>query len=139
MRQCLHEIHRRTRGPGLFELTAELRSLVWEAGLAAGLMTVYLPHSSASLLIQENADPDVRADIETFFSELAPHAPGRYRHDTEGPDDMPAHLRAALTQSSLGIPIVDGRPALGRWQGVYLFEHREAPQTRTILVHLIGA
>lgn len=103
-----------------------------------GLLTVFCRHTSASLLIQENADPSVRRDLERYFETVAPEDPNRYEHDTEGPDDMPAHLRAALTQVQLTIPLENGRLALGSWQGIYVFEHRRQPHTRDIVLHLIG-
>ena len=124
--------------PGLHELTGEVAAWLGRQDIAEGLLTLYLPHSSASLLIQENADPDVRHDLEAFFAQLAPEAVGRYRHSTEGPDDMPAHIRAALTQTQLAIPVAAGRLALGTWQGIYLFEHRRAPHRRRLLLHLLG-
>ncbi len=107
--------------------------------MATGLLTVFIRHTSASLLIQENADPDVQTDLETFLERLAPEDPARYRHTTEGPDDMPAHIRAALTQTHLSIPVADSRMLLGTWQGIYLFEHRRAPQMREVVLHLAGA
>jgi secondary thiamine-phosphate synthase enzyme len=100
---------------------------------------VYCRHTSASLLIQENADPDVRTDLEAFFARIAPEEPGRYVHDSEGPDDMPAHIRSALTQVSLSIPLLAGRLSLGTWQGLYLFEHRRHPHRREVVLHLMGA
>lgn len=106
--------------------------------MATGLLTVFIRHTSASLLIQENADPDVQTDLETFLERLAPEDPARYRHTTEGPDDMPAHIRAALTQTHLSIPVTDSRMLLGAWQGIYLFEHRRAPQMREVVLHLAG-
>lgn len=106
--------------------------------MATGLLTIFCQHTSASLLIQENAPPEVRRDLEAYFSRIAPEHPSIYAHDDEGPDDMPAHLRAALTQTQLSIPLVGGRLALGQWQGIYLFEHRRAPYRRTIVLHLIG-
>jgi secondary thiamine-phosphate synthase enzyme len=106
-------------------------------GLKTGLLTLFLPHTSASLLIQENADPDVLADVLDFFARVAPED-AAYRHRTEGPDDMPAHIRAALTQTQLSIPLLEGRLALGTWQGVYVFEHRRAPHRRRLCLHLIG-
>src|SRR5262249_3778408 len=105
--------------------------------ITSGLLTVYLPHTSASLLIQENADPDVLRDLEDAFARLAPKG-AAYRHDTEGEDDMPAHIRAALTQTSLSIPVEDGAPVLGVWQAIYLFEHRDAPHRRELVLHAIG-
>ena len=109
-----------------------------EQKIGSGLLTVFCPHTSASLVIQENADPNVRADMESFFETIAPEAPGRYRHGAEGADDMPAHLRAALTQAQLAIPVEAGRLTLGTWQGIYLFEHRRAPHRRAVVLHLIG-
>ncbi|MFN3521639.1 MAG: secondary thiamine-phosphate synthase enzyme YjbQ [Phenylobacterium sp.] len=138
MRQALHTLDVATSGRGLVELTAPVRRWTDGQGIAAGLLTLFCRHTSASLLVQENADPDVRADLERFFAELAPEGPGRYLHDAEGPDDMPAHIRAALTQTQLSIPLAEGRLALGSWQGVYLFEHRRAPHRRQVVLHLIG-
>jgi secondary thiamine-phosphate synthase enzyme len=126
-----------TRGPGFTDITAEIRRFVAQAKIASGLLTVFVPHTSCSLLIQENADPDVLRDLADAFATFAPRdAP--YRHDTEGPDDMPAHIRSALTAVSLSIPILAGAPALGVWQAVYLFEHRDAPHTRNVTLHVIG-
>jgi secondary thiamine-phosphate synthase enzyme len=105
--------------------------------IAVGLLTVWCRHTSASLLVQEKADPDVRTDLEAFFNRLVPEKAG-YRHEDEGPDDMPAHIKAALTQTQLTVPVDDGRPLLGTWQGIYLFEHRAAPHRREIVLHLIG-
>ena len=138
MKQALHTLVIETRGPGLLEFTRPVRNWVAEQGIATGLLTLWCRHTSASLLVQENASPDVRADLLDFFATLAPHARGRYRHDDEGPDDMPAHLRTALTQSGLSIPVQDGAPVLGTWQGIYLFEHRDAPHRRQVALHLIG-
>ena len=107
--------------------------------IAAGLLTLWCRHTSASLLVQENASPDVRADLEDFFRRLVPDGGGgRYRHDYEGPDDMPAHIRAALTQTQLSIPVAEGRPVLGTWQGIYLWEHRTRPHRRELVLHLVG-
>ena len=127
-----------TRGRGLAEITDDVLNWLRPHGLQAGLLTLFCRHTSAGLLIQENAAPDVRADLETFFERLAPEDPIRYRHADEGPDDMPAHIRTALCGVQLAIPIVDGRLALGTWQGIYLFEHRRSPHRREIAVHLIG-
>ncbi|HEV7694603.1 MAG TPA: secondary thiamine-phosphate synthase enzyme YjbQ [Hyphomonadaceae bacterium] len=131
-----------TRGPGLFDITGSARSLVKRAGIAEGLLTLFVQHTSCSIVIQENADPDVRRDLQEFFDRLAPHIgkPGTewIRHRTEGPDDMPAHLKAALLPTSLSIPVVKGELALGTWQGVYLFEHRDETQTRRVVAHLSG-
>jgi len=128
-----------TPGRGLIEVTRQIAG--WTAGerVQTGLLTIFCRHTSASLLIQENAAPEVRTDIEAFFATIAPEDPDRYAHDDEGPDDMPAHLRTALTQVQLSIPIVAGRLALGTWQGIYLFEHRRRPHRREIALHLIGA
>jgi len=139
MRQALHRLAVETSGPGLTEITARVRDWVSEQGIATGLLTLFCRHSSASLLIQENADPDVQADLVDFFSTLAPEDKRRYRHGAEGADDMPAHLRAALTPTHLAIPVEHGTLLLGTWQGVYLFEHRRAPHRREIALHLIGA
>jgi secondary thiamine-phosphate synthase enzyme len=138
MRQALHHLHVATHGRGLVEITAEVARWVAGQRIEIGLLTLFCRHTSASLLIQENADPDVRTDLEAFFERIAPEAPGRYVHDTEGPDDMPAHLRAALTQVQLTIPVEAGRPLLGTWQGIYLFEHRRAPHRREVVLHLLG-
>jgi secondary thiamine-phosphate synthase enzyme len=127
-------------GPGLFDITGSARSLVKRAGIAEGLLTLFVQHTSCSIVIQENADPDVRRDLTDFISRLAPRIgkPGTewIRHRTEGPDDMPAHIKAALLPTSLSIPVVKGELALGTWQGVYLFEHRDEPQTRRVIAHL---
>jgi secondary thiamine-phosphate synthase enzyme len=139
MKQALHGIRIGTRGPGLHDVTRDVRAFVRKQTIATGLLTCFVRHTSASLLIQENADPDVLADLEAFLRRIVSRDPGLYRHSTEGPDDMPAHIRAALTATSLGIPAADGMPVLGTWQAVYLFEHRDAPQTREIVLHLIGA
>jgi secondary thiamine-phosphate synthase enzyme len=138
MRQAIHALNIATRGRGLIEITAAVRDWIGKQRITTGLLTLFCRHTSASLVIQENADPDVRADLETFFETIAPENPQRYRHDTEGPDDMPAHLRAALTQSQLSIPIADGKLVLGTWQGIYLFEHRRMPHQRDIVLHVIG-
>jgi secondary thiamine-phosphate synthase enzyme len=138
MRQASHRLQIATGGRGLVEITGAVASWVAAQGIVNGLATLFCRHTSASLLIQENADPDVRADLETFFRKLAPEERGRHLHEEEGPDDMPAHIRAALTQSQLSIPVENGRLALGTWQGIYLFEHRHAPRRREIALHLIG-
>ena len=137
MRQFTSSLRVRTRGRGLYEITREVADWVEAQRLDVGLLTLFCRHTSASLVIQENAAPDVRDDLETFFERLAPED-GRYRHEDEGSDDMPAHLRAALTSVSLSIPIVGGALALGTWQGVYLFEHRRAPHLREVALHLFG-
>jgi len=138
-RQALSEIDVRTKGPGLVEITDRVRAFVSESGIVGGLLTVFVRHTSASLLIQENADPDVRTDLDRFFARLAPWDATLYRHATEGADDMPAHIRSALTQTSLAIPVAGGRPTLGTWQGVYLYEHRAEPHLRHIVLHVMGA
>jgi secondary thiamine-phosphate synthase enzyme len=130
MRQALHSLQIQTRGKGLVEITAELSAWLAREKIATGLLTVFCRHTSASLLIQENADPDVRTDLESFFEAIAPEDGKRYVHRTEGPDDMPAHIRAALSQTQLTIPVASGRLVLGTWQGIYLFEHRCAPHRR---------
>ncbi len=139
MRQATHSLPIRTRGKGLTEITGEVRSWMEEQTIATGLLTVFCRHTSASLIIQENADPDVRTDLEAYLETVAPEDPGRYVHGLEGPDDMPAHIRAMLTNASLSIPVVEGTMALGTWQGIYLFEHRRRPHRREIVLHLIGA
>ncbi|HEU0162122.1 MAG TPA: secondary thiamine-phosphate synthase enzyme YjbQ [Rhizomicrobium sp.] len=138
MRQAHHTVTVATRGPGLYEITDALTDFVRGSGIRDGLVTCFVRHTSASLLVQENADPDVQKDLRDFFAWLATAGP-RFRHKDEGPDDMPSHVRAALTQTSLGIPLAGGRLALGTWQGLYLFEHRDAPHTRQVTLHLIGA
>ena len=122
---------------GLHEFTREVAAWVERQAIGTGLLTVFCRHTSASLLIQENAAPAARRDLEAYFARLAPES-GSYEHDDEGPDDMPAHLRAALTQSQLSIPVAGGRMQLGTWQGIYLFEHRREPPARSIVLHLIG-
>lgn len=138
MKQTTHALSVKTRGPGFSDITREVRRFVSGAGIRDGLLTVFVRHTSASLLIQENADPDVLHDLEQFFSRLVSRDPTLYRHTTEGPDDMPSHVRSALTQTSLSIPVADGEPSLGTWQAIYVFEHRDAPHTREIALHLIG-
>lgn len=126
----------RTPGQGLHEITGEVARLVAKSGLLQGLCTVFLQHTSASLLIQENADPSARRDLEAWLNRLVPERDPLYTHTAEGPDDMPSHVKAALTATSLSIPIDGGRLGLGTWQGIYLWEHRARPHTRTLLVHL---
>ncbi|RCK27329.1 hypothetical protein TH8_05290 [Thalassospira profundimaris] len=134
--QCTLEIKTGTRG--LTEITDQVQSWVASTGIARGQLTVFVRHTSASLTIQENADPDVRLDLETFFGRLVQENPSLYRHTCEGPDDMPAHIKSALTDVSLTIPVADGFAMLGIWQGIYLFEHRHAPHRRQVILHLIG-
>ena len=126
-----------TRGPGFTDLTNKVRRFVRDSGIETGLLTLFIPHTSASLLIQENADPDVLRDLAEAFDRLAPRD-ADYRHTTEGPDDMPAHIRSALTQTSLSIPVMKRAPALGTWQAIYLFEHRDALHARELMLHVIG-
>lgn len=137
MRQSLTSLDIRTRRQGLLEITDRVAEWVEAEAVAQGLLTVFCRHTSASLLIQENAARAVRSDIEAYFARIAPESPD-YLHDDEGPDDMPAHLRTALTGVSLSIPVIGGRMALGTWQGVYLFEHRRRPHMRTLVLHLLG-
>ena len=138
MRQTLETLRIGTPGQGLVEITRQVVGWTERQHIGTGLLTLFCRHTSASLLIQENADPDVQTDLETFFARIAPEGRDLYVHDAEGPDDMPAHLRAALTQVQLSIPVIDGSPALGTWQGIYLFEHRRAPHRREVAMHLMG-
>lgn len=138
MRQALHSLHVSTRGKGLVEITAEISEWLRGQKISTGLLTIFCRHTSASLLIQENADPSVKADLESFFEAIAPEDRGRYIHRTEGTDDMPAHIRAALSQIHLSIPVASGRLVLGTWQGIYVFEHRRAPHRREIVLQLMG-
>jgi secondary thiamine-phosphate synthase enzyme len=138
MRQAWQKIVLSTRGRGLFEFTREARGFLRASGLSLGQMTVFCRHTSASLLIQENADPSVCDDLLAFFDRIAPEGRGLYSHENEGLDDMPAHLRSALTPTSLVIPFADGELALGAWQGIYLFEHRRAPHIREVVLHALG-
>jgi secondary thiamine-phosphate synthase enzyme len=133
-----HHLHVDTRGKGLYEITDRIARWVGEQGVRGGLLTVFIQHTSASLTIQENADPDVVHDLNQFFNRLAPEDNRLYRHTIEGPDDMPAHIRAALTLTQLSIPVVEGRMALGTWQGVYVFEHRSRAHRRSVVLHLLG-
>ena len=138
MRQATHRIQVRTRGKGLYEISAEVAEWVREARIRAGLLTLFIQHTSASLTIQENADRDVILDLNDAFGRLAPEDSRLYRHTIEGSDDMPAHIRTVLSGVHLSIPVVDGHPGLGTWQGIYLFEHRTAPHIRSVLLHLFG-
>ena len=137
MKQAFQTARIETQGPGLYEFTDEATDFVRGAKIADGLLTCFIRHTSASLLIQENADPDVQKDLRDFFAALAKTGMD-YRHTTEGPDDMPSHIKSSLTQTSLGIPVQDGKLALGTWQGIYVFEHRDAPHRRQVLLHVIG-
>ena len=137
MRQAQHILTVETRGQGLVPIDRAVRAWTTAQGIGTGLLTLWCRHTSASLLVQENADPDVRADLLDAFRRLAPEE-ARYRHDAEGPDDMPAHIRAAVTPVQLTIPVAEGRPLLGTWQGLYLFEHRTRPHRREVVLHLLG-
>ena len=134
----VRELTVRTRGQGLQEITSQVVAVVREAGVSAGLCTLFVRHTSASLVIQENADPTARSDLERWLNRLVPEGDPFYEHDTEGPDDMPAHIKAALTATSLSIPVMDGKLGLGTWQGIYLWEHRRRGSRRELVVH-IGA
>ena len=137
MKQATHQLHISTHGKGLYEFTSQVESWMREQQAHTGLLTVFCQHTSASLIIQENADPDVIADLADFFTRLVPEDLSLYRHTAEGPDDMTSHIRAALTQTQLSIPVRNGSLALGTWQGLYLFEHREHPHRRSVVLHLI--
>jgi secondary thiamine-phosphate synthase enzyme len=138
MRQAHHRLTVVTNGRGLVDVTDKVSRWVEAQAIQTGLLTIWCRHTSASLLVQENADPDVRADLQAFFRRLVPEHAG-YRHEDEGPDDMPAHIKSALTQTQLTIPVDEGKPLLGSWQAIYLFEHRAAPHSRELVLHLIGA
>lgn len=138
MRQAIDSIVIATSGQGLFEITRPLRAFVADTGIGTGLLTAYVRHTSCSMIIQENADPDVQTDLHGFFQRLVPEGMEWLSHTTEGPDDMPAHIKAALTQTSIGVPVRNGRPVLGTWQGLYLFEHRSRPHQREVVFHLMG-
>ena len=137
-RQDVSEISVSTKGRGFYEITGEVESFVSKTGIKTGLATVHIQHTSASLLIQENADPEVRRDFERFFQRLVPDGDRVFEHTAEGDDDMPAHIRTALTAVNLSIPVVRGELALGTWQGIYLWEHRKHPHTRRVTIHLLG-
>ncbi|HLG98050.1 MAG TPA: secondary thiamine-phosphate synthase enzyme YjbQ [Bryobacteraceae bacterium] len=137
MRQATHQLHVATHGKGLYEFTGQIDAWLREQQAHTGLLTVFCQHTSASLVIQENADPDVTADLADFFNRLVPEDTSLYRHTAEGPDDMTSHIRSALTQTQLSIPIRGGKLTLGTWQGVYLFEHRERPHRRSVVLHLL--
>lgn len=139
MRQASTILEIDTDGAGLVEFTGAVERWVRAQAMTEGLATLFCRHTSASLLVQENAAPEVRDDLAAFFARIAPEGAGLYAHDDEGPDDMPAHLRAALTATHLSIPLIGGRLALGTWQGLYLFEHRRCPHRRQVAAHLIGA
>ena len=137
MKQITHQLHISTRGKGLYDFTGEIESWVSAQQPQTGLLTIFCRHTSASLVIQENADPDVVTDLNDFFTRLVPEDTRLYRHTAEGPDDMTSHIRSALTSTQLAIPILQGSLALGTWQGVYLFEHRERPHNRSVVLHLL--
>jgi secondary thiamine-phosphate synthase enzyme len=138
MRQIFGQFSIASRGKGLYDFTAEVAAWLAGTGIRAGLLTLFIRHTSASLVIQENADPDVQRDLESFLARLVPEHDPLYRHTLEGPDDMPAHVRAALTQTHLAIPVQGGRLGLGTWQGIYLFEHRRGSHQRQVVAHLLG-
>ena len=138
IRQHIREFAISTPGPGLLEFTGQVESWVGSTGIRTGLLTLHVRHTSASLLIQENADPEVRRDFERYFRRLVPEGDPIFEHVDEGPDDMPAHVRAALTSTTLSIPVVEGRLALGSWQGIYLYEHRRSARRRKVVAHLLG-
>jgi secondary thiamine-phosphate synthase enzyme len=138
LRQTSHELVIATHGRGFYELTAEIQALLERTQIETGLATLHLQHTSASLLIQENADPEVRRDLERFFARLVPDGDPLFRHTCEGDDDMPAHVRTALTAVNVNLPVADARLALGTWQGIYLWEHRLEPHRRCVAVHFIG-
>jgi len=137
VRQATHTLEVPTDGQGLFDITSEVCRFVAGEHLSTGLLTAFISHTSASLVISENADPDVQRDMVSGFRDLAPRD-RPWRHDSEGADDMPAHIRCALTGVQLSIPVVDGRPVLGTWQGIYVFEHRDRPHRRRVTLHLLG-
>jgi secondary thiamine-phosphate synthase enzyme len=138
MKQTFDTFRITSHGPGLYDFTAAARTFVDEAKIENGLLTCFIRHTSASLLVQENADPDVLADLENFMRRIVSRDPKLYRHTTEGPDDMPSHIRSALTATSLSVPVRGGEVALGTWQGLYMFEHRDGPHAREVMLHLIG-
>jgi secondary thiamine-phosphate synthase enzyme len=138
MRQLHTRFEITTQGQGLYEFTADVAQWLSRSGLRDGLLTLFVRHTSASLIVQENADPDVQGDLQRFFARLVPEGDPLYRHTDEGPDDMPAHVRAALTLTQLSIPVRDGALVLGTWQGIYLFEHRRAAHRRQVAGHVLG-
>ena len=137
MKQAFHTVAVKTLGPGLYEFTDAVTKFARDEKLGDGLLTCFIRHTSASLLVQENADSDVQRDLQDFFAQVAKNGMD-YRHTAEGPDDMPSHIRAALTQTSIAIPVKGGKLALGTWQGLYVFEHRDAPHRREVMLHFIG-
>ena len=138
MHQAVHTIVVPTNGKSLVDITEPIADWLEDQKITTGLLTVFCRHTSASLMIQENADPHVRSDIMTFYERMVPEDPQRYVHNVEGSDDMPAHLKASLTETQVSIPVLGGRLMLGVWQGVHVFEHRRQPQQREVVLHLIG-
>jgi secondary thiamine-phosphate synthase enzyme len=138
MQQQSHKINVKTSGRRLYDITPQVLTWARNSSLSAGLLTLYVQHTSASILINENYDSDVLVDMESFFARLVPDGDQLFIHTSEGPDDMPAHIRSALTQTSISIPFLDGKVALGTWQGIFLYEHRLAPHSRNVLLHLIA-
>jgi secondary thiamine-phosphate synthase enzyme len=138
MRQHLEELRASTNGRGIFEITPEVTAVLERSGIREGLCTVYCQHTSCSLVIQENADPSAAADLLAWLERLAPRGDASYTHTAEGPDDMPSHLRSAITRTSEAVPVLDGALTLGTWQGLYLLEHRDVPHTRNLVVHVLG-
>ena len=138
MKQSEFQFFVSTKGRGIYKISREVENWMLHQNIRSGLLTLFIPHTSASLIIQENADPDVLTDLNQFFNRLVPDGDPMYDHQAEGPDDMPAHIRAALTQTQLTIPVRENRMALGIWQGIYLFEHRVYPHNRNVLLHLLG-
>ena len=138
MKQSEFQFFVSTKGRGIYKISREVESWMLHQNIRSGLLTLFIPHTSASLIIQENADPDVLTDLNQFFNRLVPDGDPLYDHQAEGPDDMPAHIRSALTQTQLSIPVRENRMALGIWQGIYLFEHRVYPHNRNVLLHLLG-
>ena len=138
MKQAFGNMAVGTSGKGLYEVTSDVARWIEEQDVSQGLLTIFIRHTSASLLIQENADPDVMRDLDSFFSRIAPEDDSLYRHSAEGPDDMPAHIRSALTATQLSIPVTGSRMALGTWQGIYVFEHRDGRFSRNLALHLLG-
>jgi secondary thiamine-phosphate synthase enzyme len=138
MRQSHETLSINAQGRRLYDITPQVAQLVEQSAIHSGLLTLYIQHTSASLLINENYDSDVLVDLEAFFNRIAPDGDPLFIHTVEGPDDMPAHVRTALTQTSLSIPVINGKVALGQWQGIFLFEHRHQPARRRVLMHVIG-
>ena len=138
VRQANYQLSTSTSGKGLYNITLEIKLWVTQQKFSTGLLTIFVPHTSASLIIQENADSDVLHDLTIFFQQLVPEDGANYLHRSEGPDDMPAHIRSALTQTQISIPVNSGNPSLGTWQDIYLFEHRRQPHMRKVHLHLIG-